>query len=166
MNIICDLDGTIALDDKRTHLLHKEGCPRHHLIPGYSPVQGCICASNERDWNAYFDACHTDEPCHAVIETINALSAIGHDVWILSGRSMSASEKTVVWLTEHKVAYEYIQMRSVEDRTADDVLKLGWAAAFNLTPKNTLCVFEDRQRVVEAWRAKGFRCFQVAPGNF
>lgn len=163
MNIICDLDGTIALDHGRAHHLHGSACPKKIIGNENFP---CVCPPEDRDWKAYFDACHTDEPCHAVIETINALSAIGHDVWILSGRSMSASEKTVVWLTEHKVAYEYIQMRSVEDRTADDVLKLGWAAAFNLTPKNTLCVFEDRQRVVEAWRTAGFRCFQVAPGNF
>jgi phosphoglycolate phosphatase-like HAD superfamily hydrolase len=164
LNIICDLDGTIALDHGRAHHLHHPSCakypnPNNHNV-------GCLCTAEERDWKSYFDACETDEPCHAVIEVINALSQQGHDIWILSGRSMSASIKTLAWLKKYHVEYEYIQMRSVEDRTADDVLKLDWAEAFNLTPKNTLFVLEDRTRVVEAWRAAGFRCFQVAPGNF
>jgi len=27
-------------------------------------------------------------------------------------------------------------------------------------------VFDDRDQVVEMWRANGIPCFQVAPGNF
>jgi Straboviridae polynucleotide kinase len=29
-----------------------------------------------------------------------------------------------------------------------------------------LCVFDDRQKVVDMWRSLGQACFQVAPGDF
>jgi hypothetical protein len=29
-----------------------------------------------------------------------------------------------------------------------------------------LCVFDDRQKVVDMWRDNGIDCFQVAPGDF
>jgi hypothetical protein len=29
-----------------------------------------------------------------------------------------------------------------------------------------MCVYEDRQSVVEMWRNAGLPCFQVAPGDF
>lgn len=162
MNIICDLDGTIALDDRRNHFLHAERCPKHNS-PGHALA--CVCMPDERRWTEYFDACDTDEPCGAVISILRSMEAFTK-IYILSGRSMSAHEKTLEWLEKHYVPYNYLQMRSQDDRTADDELKLKWADTLGLTPANTHFVLEDRTRVVDAWRAKGFRCFQVAPGNF
>lgn len=162
MNIICDLDGTIALDTKRNYFLHKRDCVRF-INPEHFP---CICEPKDRQWKPYFDACDTDEPCEAVIELLNGLSQQGHDTTILSGRSMVVAEKTLEWLRKHRVDYEYLQMRAVDCREDDHTLKLRWARELNLTPKNTLFVLEDRARVVAAWRSAGFRCFQVAEGNF
>jgi hypothetical protein len=164
VNIICDLDGTIALDTGRAQYLHKnEGCPKH-LYPNDNRLV-CECLPSDRDWNSYFDDCDTDEPCHAVIHILRNMTPY-HTIYILSGRSMSAQKKTNKWLYDNDVPYNFLQMRGTDDRTADDVLKLQWASVFDLTPLNTLFVLEDRTRVVDAWRAAGFRCFQVAPGNF
>jgi hypothetical protein len=143
-NIICDLDGTIALDKKRNHFLH--------------PIE-------TRDWKSYFEACDTDEPCRAVIEILHKFM-IYHTIWILSGRSAEVTGKTLEWLEKHNVPYHHLQMRAIGDRTDDHFLKLGWAKTFDLHPDNTLFVLEDRTRVVNAWRESGFRCFQVAEGNF
>lgn len=167
MNIICDLDGTIALNHKRSHFLHGVQCAKRTSNLEAHKVS-CTCGPEQRDWKSYFDACDTDEPCHAVISILNGLGSliVAHKIYILSGRSMSAHEKTLEWLEKYHVPYNYLQMRSQDDRTADDELKLKWADVLGLTPKNTLFVLEDRTRVVDAWRAKGFRCFQVAPGNF
>jgi len=165
VNIICDLDGTIALDHQRAKYLHKEGCPKKTFMAINMAAPECLCLPHDRDWKAYFDSCDTDEPCHAVISLLGVYEPISK-IYILSGRSMSAYEKTLEWLDKHNVPYNYLQMRNQDDRTADDILKIHWAWELGLDPENTLFVLEDRTRVVDAWRAKGFRCFQVAPGNF
>lgn len=159
MNIICDLDGTIALDHGRSHHLHTTDCPKKE-----DEKAVCICLPAQRDWGAYFDACDTDEPNMGVISLLHHMRP--HKIIIFSGRSQVVTEKTLIWLSKHKVPYDFLQMRAPADRTADDKLKISWAKLFDLTPQNTLFVLEDRTRVVDAWRANGFRCFQVAPGNF
>lgn len=163
MNIICDLDGTIALDHGRAHLLHKNDCPKMMDAGNHSLV--CICTTEDRNWKRYFDHCDTDVPCHAVIEILASLQH-DHYIYILSSRLHSTLDKTVKWLGDHSVPYNYLQLRALPDRTDDHILKMTWADNFGLTPENTLFVLEDRTRMVDAWRAKGFRCFQVAPGNF
>lgn len=167
MNIICDLDGTIALNHKRNHFLHgNPECPKLFSLNLVDPhTATCICKSHQQDWKSYFDACDTDEPCRAVINTLSAFAG-STTIWILSGRSMSAHEKTLAWLDKYHVPFHRLQMRGQDDRTDDFTLKLHWAVTFDLNPNNTIFVLEDRTRVVDAWRAAGFRCFQVAPGNF
>ena len=32
--------------------------------------------------------------------------------------------------------------------------------------ERVLCAYDDRDKVVAAWRAAGVPCFQVAPGDF
>jgi uncharacterized HAD superfamily protein len=165
-NIICDLDGTIALDKKRNHFLHAKDCPKLCTSGLARPDNySCTCKSEERDWKSYFEACDTDEPCRAVIEILHKFM-IYHNIWILSGRSAEVTDKTLVWLEKHNVPYHYLQMRPIGDRTDDHFLKIGWAKTFDLHPDNTLFVLEDRTRVVNAWRESGFRCFQVAESNF
>lgn len=163
MNIICDLDGTIALDTGRAHFLHRKDCPKK-MSPNDNSL-GCICRPEDRDWKSYFEDCHLDVPCRAVVEVLRRFTA-GNLIYILSGRSQQVGKKTIEWIERYKVPYSFLQMREEHDRTADDILKLRWADQFSLTPENTLFVLEDRERVVNAWRLNGFRCFQVADGNF
>lgn len=167
MNIICDLDGTIALDTGRAHFLHMNAeCPKKAFPNDHTAK--CVCLPGQRDWKHYFDACDTDEPCRAVTAIIEAVGSliVQPKIWILSGRSMSVHQKTIEWLSKHHVPYDFLQMRAVDCREDDHTLKLRWARELDLTPQNTLFVLEDRQRVVEAWRSAGYRCFQVADGNF
>jgi hypothetical protein len=145
-NIIVDLDGTIALDDHRAHHLRND--------------------PNNRDWDSYFAACGGDAPNHAVIQTIRAMAYGGWTITIISGRSMKVEEQTVAWLKKHEVPVDMLMLRPADSRVDDHLMKIQMAATLNLTPKNVLFVLEDRQRVVDAWRAAGFTCFQVAPGQF
>lgn len=167
MNIICDLDGTIALDHGRAHFLHMDPeCTKREFPSDHNYVCSCRLGEYPRDWDSYFAACDTD----VINRNINSLLSMvwdrRHRIFILSGRSMSASEKTTVWLEKYHVPYHYLKMRNIDDRTDDHILKLKWAADMDLTPDNTLFVLEDRTRVVNAWRAAGFTCFQVEPGDF
>jgi hydroxymethylpyrimidine pyrophosphatase-like HAD family hydrolase len=143
-NIICDLDGTIALDDHRAHLIQAD--------------------PENRKWDEYFSLCDGDTPNEAVIDLLRKLG--DHRIYLLSARSANVREKTEHWLDNNRVPYDLLMLRYEYDRTDDNVLKITWASTLGLTPKNTLFVLEDRQRVVDAWRAAGFTCFQVAPGKF
>jgi hypothetical protein len=40
------------------------------------------------------------------------------------------------------------------------------ADKLGFTPENTFLVLDDRDQVVKMWRERGFRCLQVANGNF
>lgn len=163
MNIICDLDGTIALDTGRSKWLHGLACQKFEQPLNHDLE--CTCGPGERDWEKYFSLCGTDTPNPAV-KTILSTMHLSADIWILSGRSMAVSKETVDWIHEHHIPFKYLHMRSISDRTDDHILKLGWAKEFGLTPENTMFVLEDRTRVVDAWRKAGFTCFQVAPGSF
>lgn len=165
MNIICDLDGTIALDTGRQSHLHKQDCPKKSATYHTPHVEKCICQPADRDWKSYFEACDSDVPNHAVVAVLQAMQP-NHEIYILSGRSMSVAKQSLDWMRRFEVPFNYLQLRSVESRTDDHILKREWAKDFGLTSENTLFVLEDRQRVVDMWRSNGFRCFQVADGSF
>lgn len=166
--IICDLDGTISLDVHRAHHLHpphKEGCAAtpENTIKGFDPL--CICGW-KRDWTTYFDLCGTDEPNWPVIDLLRLLWEDGYNIRILSGRSASVQDVTEKWLRQHAVPYHTLRLREVGNRVDDHLLKIQWANEMGYFPSNVLTVFEDRSRVVEAWRMAGYSCFQVARGLF
>lgn len=152
--IICDLDGTIALDHERARKhLHQEGCTG----------PGCLC---KRDWNSYFAAAKGDTPNWTVIDTLRLYWEDGYNIRILTGRSESIRDITEEWLSEHAVPHHSLVMRPAEERLDDHILKPRMAIERGWTADQVKVVFEDRQRVVDAWRALGFTVFQVAPGNF
>lgn len=155
---IFDLDGTLA-----------DGEHRVHHITGET-----------KDWSAYFSACGDDAPIHSVIGTLKGLYYSGHECWIWTGRSAEVAHQTCEWLAHHVGIWDYATladwlhddsprflMRRIGDHRNDDVLKAEW---FDQLPgprrQRVAAVFEDRDRVVAMWRAKGLRCFQVAPGGF
>lgn len=141
--VIFDLDGTIADNEHRNHLVRCQ----------------------DPDWRAYFAACTDDAPNTPVIKMLDALFNEGREVWIVSGRSDEVRAETEAWLADHNVSYDKLIMRPKDSQTPDHVLKKEWLNT--IIPKGAvLCVFEDRSRVVDMWRAEGLTCFQVAPGDF
>jgi len=149
---IFDLDGTLR------DLSHR----LHHL-------------TNLRDkerWRKFEAECGQDQPIPAVIKTMNALRATDAEIWIFSGCSTAVRQQTIQWLTYHTDLTEAeldlgLTMRDVGDYNPDDALKQLWLSAMLMDDRRRLvAVFDDRQRVVDMWRANGIACFQVRPGNF
>jgi phosphoglycolate phosphatase-like HAD superfamily hydrolase len=145
MKVIFDLDGTIALIDHRRHLVEKK-------------------KATKDDWRAFFSACVDDGPNHAVIQTLAALYAAGFKVIIFSGRSDEVRAETEAWLAAHSVPYHVLRMRAAGDYTPDEQLKRAWLEEYDRS--DILCVFDDRDKVVNMWRQEGLSCFQVAQGSF
>jgi phosphoglycolate phosphatase-like HAD superfamily hydrolase len=147
--VIADLDGTIAKIDHRRHWLDKD---QH------------IGLTTDERWRRFFAACPEDEPNEPVIESLRALHSRGYRIVIFSGRSDEVMEETMRWLRKFVVPYSGMHMRDAGDHTPDEELKRSWIQQYDID--RVLCVFDDRQCVVDMWRSLGLTCFQVAPGDF
>ena len=152
--VIFDLDGTLALIDKRRAISTKD--------------------NGKIDWDTFFDPKNIDLdlPHQAVIDMAKVLKDSGHMIVIFSGRSKATKDATKNWLDKFGVPFDVLKMRPTGKGfkfMADDHLKKKW---FNdLFPTqdhidDVVCVFDDRQKVVDMWRDMGLTCMQVAPGNF
>lgn len=94
MDIIVDVDGTLADCDRRRRLA---ALPRGKL-----------------NWSKFFNAelVKQDEPVVPVIKTVRALRAAGHRIALLSGRVDTLRRTTETWLRDHGVEYELLRMRA------------------------------------------------------
>lgn len=147
MIVIFDLDGTIALIDHRRHY-----------------VQGKGSKATKEDWRNFYAACVDDEPNTPVVVILRVLFMAGHDVIIFSGRSDEVRPQTEEWLNKHRIPFHSLMMRKEGDYTPDEELKRSWLPL--VSKEQILCVFDDRQKVVNMWRAAGLPCLQVAAGDF
>ena len=145
--VIFDLDGTLALIDKRRDLATKD--------------------NGKMDWNVFFDPDNIDLdlPNQTVIDMANLLHSQGYLIYIFSGRSDKTEDATKDWLDKHNVSYDLLQMRPQGLLyKPDNDLKQDW---LNVIKKDTVAmVFDDRNQVVDMWRKNGLTTFQVADGDF
>jgi hypothetical protein len=143
MIVAFDLDGTLANIEHRLHLIH----------------------SKPSNWPAFFRACVDDEPNQAVIDVCRALVISGHAVDVWSGRSDIVRAESERWLNQYAIGYRRLLMRREGDYRPDQIVKAEWLEAMAPEDRPVLA-FDDRQRVVDMWRAHGVQCCQVAPGDF
>ena len=152
--VIFDLDGTLADIEKRRTKARKP--------------------NGKIDWKIFFDPenIKLDEPNLPVIKMAQVLAETGHKIAIFSGRSKGTSRTTRLWLSKHKVPFSILKMRPTSHPWAfmpDEKLKSRWFGhlfANHIDEPEIVCVFDDRQKVVDMWREIGLTCMQVAPGNF
>ena len=103
----------------------------------------------------------------SVITTAQTFKKQGFKIFIFSGRLDNSKDVTIKWLKYWNVPFDKLLMRpdNKKDKfTPDDVLKQNWLN--DLDKKDILCVFDDRQKVVDMWRNNGISCFQVTPSDF
>ena len=144
--VIFDLDGTLALIDKRRAIATKD--------------------NGKMDWDKFFDPKNIDldVPNKDVIKMADLLSN-NHRIWILSGRSDVTYQATVDWLNKHDIWFDHLVMRPQKHLyLPDNDLIQMWLD--NIGVDNVAMVFDDRNQVVDMWRKNGLTCFQVADGNF
>lgn len=147
MDVICDIDGTVA------DLTH-----RRHWV-----------ATKPKNWKMFFQELHKDTPITPVINVINSLHDDGNMIIFCSGRSMEYYDETREWLSAHMggwVMTRPLYMRKFRDYRADDIIKYELLQQIKADGYNPAIAFDDRKRVVDMWRANGIICAQVAPGDF
>ena len=151
--VIFDLDGTLADIETRRKMATK--------------------SNGKMDWDVFFadKLVELDDPNQPVIDTCKAL-AEKYNIAIFSGRSKATKPTTMKCLEKHGVPFNILKMRPTGHPwkfMPDDKLKQHWLD--DLFPKDSkrldiVCVFDDRDKVVNMWRDNGLTCMQVAPGNF
>ena len=148
--VIFDLDGTLALIDKRRAISTKD--------------------NGKMDWDKFFDPQNIklDVPNTPVIKMAQMLDSQGFNIVILSGRSKATYRTTRQWLIQNDVPFDDLHMRPTSDDwhfMKDSDLKQIWLDSV-VDKDDVFAVFDDRNQVVDMWRKNGLTTFQVADGNF
>lgn len=134
--ILVDMDGTLC---------HREG----------------FTDRGPHDW----DRSGEDGLDHTVADIVQRFSA-DHTIIIFTARPAASELICRRWLKENGVPFDHIFTRKDGDFREDSIVKWEmfqenvegfWQVQF---------VLDDRQRVVDMWRAKGLKCLQVASGDF
>lgn len=150
--ILCDLDGTLA------------------IIGDRSPYDAAKCDMDKPNW--------------PVIKCVLAMHARGVKVIFMSGREDKFREPTIRFIEQwcqvnsqpltpggpvpavHEVIPYELHMRGTSDQRKDSIVKTELFEANVAGKYNVLFILDDRNQVVDNWRAMGLTTFQVAPGNF
>ena len=88
-----------------------------------------------------------------------------YKIILLSGRNESARSGTIKWLWFYQDIFSELHMRTDGDNRKDSIVKYEMLKDLNET-YNIRYIFDDRDQVVSMHRQAGFRCLQVAKGNF
>ena len=119
-----------------------------------------------KNWDAFNAACVLDKPLAHVVWVHNLILNFGYKVIYCSGRSDDFMPQTREWLTLLGVTTPDLRMRKAKDRRSDDIVKKEILDQIREDGYEPICAFDDRNQVVDMWRANGIPCFQVAPGDF
>lgn len=147
MNVVFDLDGTLANAEHRVHHIRKE----------------------PRDWDAYHAACPFDTPKWPLIELATNLIRRGNTLEIWTGRREVVRSQTEQWLSQYGLGYFHggkILMRPTGDFREDTVLKAEWLEQAIKDGFKPDLIIEDRARMIQMWRSKGIMALQCEDGNY
>ena len=140
---IFDLDGTLANLDHRLHFIRKEN----------------------PDWESFNASVGEDKPILPIIKLMVQLDSVHNThVEIWSGRMGDEDTrcKTMMWLASNGIRPGLLtHMRPEGNFLQDDLLKQEWLMEAIEKNQRPDMVFDDRQRVVDMWRANGIICAQV-----
>jgi phosphoglycolate phosphatase-like HAD superfamily hydrolase len=139
---IFDIDGTLANLEHRRGYLQKP-----------------------KNYNAFKAEAKNDTLIEPVARVLNSLFNDNYIV-LCSGRGEEQRSDTEAWLFKHDIYYHNLYMRKEKDYRADDIIKEEVLEQILADGYEPWIVFDDRQRVVDMWRRRGYICAQVAPGDF
>lgn len=88
------------------------------------------------------------------------------EIILLSGRDSVCRSETIRWLRENGIPYDKLFMRAPGDNRKDSIVKRELFDKFIADRYNIQFILDDRQQVVDMWRAMGLKVLQVAEGNF
>lgn len=143
--VLCDLDGTIA--DIRHRLPHVR---RTDDLP--------------KDWKAFFAGIPQDTVREDVRDQLRMCEAQGKRVIFLSARPETHKAETVAWLEANNLPHFTLIMRASGDHRDDALVKIDMLNTFFPDRSVIHCIFDDRPRVIRAWREHNLNVIDVGAG--
>jgi hypothetical protein len=107
-----------------------------------------------------------DEPVDTIIDIVDTECSSGTQIIVMSGRDGSCRPHTERWLDKHGIFHDALHMRAAGDMRKDSIVKLELFNEHIRPNYRVKYVLDDRDQVVDMWRALGLTCLQVAPGEF
>lgn len=102
----------------------------------------------------------------AVRDAVRDIAAAGVAVIVMSGRDAVCRDATAQWLAAHDVPYDELHLRPEGDQRADWIVKDELVRTHVVGRYHVRYCLDDRQQVVDHYRAVGLKVFQVQPGDF
>lgn len=146
--------------------------------PAYDPslptcviadVDGTVALKHDGRGPYEHDKCIDDLPNLPVIGLVQDLIRADEEVIYCSGREEKYRADTEKWIYRHIGPRDLpllLFMRETGDRRNDATVKMELYERHIKGKWNIRFVLDDRQRVVDAWRALGLTVLQVADGKF
>lgn len=139
--ILVDLDGTLCNIEHRRPLLER------------------------KNWKEFFRLMPFDKPNEWCVTLCNALTSTGTEIIFVTGRHEEYRQITENWLSQYGFKQQLF-MRPEGDYRQDAIVKTEIYNSKIEPYFEVLFCVDDRQQVVDAWRALGLVCLQCAIGNY
>lgn len=144
--IISDIDGTIADNNHRLHLILDSD------------------ARGEKQWTKFFEHGHSDIKINSINKLLIIFKNAGYDIWLFTARPEWTRGQTEHWLKEMGIPYDVLKMRHDHDYRHDAEVKKDMALGQDLSKVDF--VIEDRKSCVQMFRNLGLCCLQCADGDY
>ena len=143
--VIFDIDGTLADIEHRRPFLD----------------------SDRPDWARFNAAMGEDTPNGPVVDLYKTLWASGvYDLQIVTGRNEAFRKVTETWLIWNGIEFNRVLMRADKDNRPDNIIKGEILEQLRKEGRDIAFAVDDRQQVVDMWRANGVMCLQCDVGDF
>lgn len=145
MNVIFDVDGTLLNIEHRRHFV----------------------SNGNNDWDSFLDPAvmEKDTPNWPVVEVARKIQQ-DVELVVVSARNERHREVTQKQLEACGLHPAHLFLRPDGDFRSDKEFKQEVLDSLRNNGWEPNLVFDDRNQVVEMWRANGVPCFQVAEGDF
>jgi hypothetical protein len=114
------------------------------------------------DWDAFHAAAFDCPARLGVVELARRLQTVCR-VIVVTGKPEKYRAKMLNWLSVQGIIPDALLMRPMGNDMSDAQLKPQLVIEYQGNLINILCAIEDRDKMVDAWRALGVTCLQAAP---
>ena len=146
MDVIFDVDGTLMDIEHRRHFV----------------------TQRPKDFDAFRDpeVVMQDTPNKEIFALAKALKDAGNRIIVSTGRNKRQRATTLKQLMMNGLVFDAMYMRGDTDFRPDNELKKGFLIKMKEDGFNPVMAVDDRQQVVDMFRAEGLRVLQVDKGDF